>query len=50
MYIVREGLLRAIPNIDTFNALGLSFDKVYALTEKEISTMTFGPAIPNGGR
>lgn len=46
---MKGGLLRAIPNLETFQKMGLDFGSVHAINEKEISSMKYGEAIPIGG-
>ena len=46
IYLVSNGTLRSIPDLDTFFALKLELEKVISLSENEIKRYPMGEALP----
>lgn len=49
VYVINNGRKRAIPNIDTFFSLNLSFNEVHVTSEFDIEQIPLGPPIPPVG-
>jgi hypothetical protein len=47
VYVVRDNLLRGIPNLKTFMTLGRDFDEVHVVNDYIIAMMPMGPDLPS---
>ena len=46
IYVVQKGVLRGVPDMDTFIAMGLQLEKVMVVGDKEIEALLVGDPLP----
>jgi hypothetical protein len=46
VYLVKDGILRGVPDMDTFGALGLQLERIMVVSDKEVEAVRVGDLLP----